>query len=434
MFISESQKLIREYFDISDERTRKLIISEDGNDTQLLTALTNALYDKIVSNVDKIDFGSIPRSRGDITKVEGFDNTVECINIIRKIVVEYNQDTQIVDNVLGAIENIKTRKAQFMKGYATNTEFPMVLYNLIVLAIEQTVSFLIATTIQYIKDPDTGSFEAALDKIAYNNTKDNLLYEQLAKFNLGCSTGQIDTAISEVYKARVYKESVEVTKSTDGNQVTITVSKTDDNACDQKPEELFGDDNDDSEIEPTQPVNGCGTNTVTITRAINGCDGVPSGVTQPVNGCGNPGNTPMGVTDVQEGIVKVGVQLITYTIMGIKALLGCIIPLLRAITYFCIHSRVKVSDTLAIQAQFLEANANQLKYSDDNMDEDRKKKIIARQLKIAEKLRSWSNKLSIDHKKAQKDAEKDVEQDKRKSKAEDIDDQLPNDIDSDDIF
>jgi len=426
MFISDSERLIREYFDIADERTRKLILSEDTNDTQLLTALTNALYDKIVDNVDKIDFGSIPRSRGDITKVEGFENTVECINIIRKIVVEYNQDTKIVDNVLGAIDNVKSRKTQFMKGYATNTEFPMVLYNLIVLAIEQTVSFLIATTIQFIKDPETGSFSAALDKIAYNNTRDNLLYEQLEKFNLGCSTGQIDTALSEVYKAKVRRESVEIMKSvdTDNDQVTITIKNDDEevpDTTDQKPEELFGSD----DVEDT-------------TQAVNGCDGTPTGITQPVNGCGNPGNTPMGVTDVQEGIVgsivSGGISIITYTIMGIKALLGCVIPLLRSITYFAIHSRVKISDALAIQAQFLEANANQLKYSDDSMDEDRKKKVIAKQLKIAEKLRAWSNKLAIDHKKAQKEAERDTEEDKRKSKAEDVEDQLPDDMNSDDIF
>lgn len=429
MFILESEKLIREYFDISDERTRKTILAEDGNDTQLLTALTNALYDKIVTNVDKIDFGSIPRSRGDITKVEGFDNTVECINIIRKIVVEYKQDTTIVDNVLGAVENIKTRKAQFIKGYATNTEFPMVLYNLMVLAIEQTVSFLIATTIQFIKDPETGSFEAALDKIAYNNTRDNLLYEQLEKFNAGCAAGQIDTALSEVYKARVQKESLELAKALD-DKITVTISAPADavedevpDTTEQKPEELFGDEEEPT-AEPTQ--------------AVNGCDPIASNVTRAINGCGNPGNTPMGVSDVQESIVGDlvygGAKLIGYTLMGIKAILGCVIPLLRSITYFFIHSRVKVSDALAIQAQFLEANANQLKYSDDNMDEDRKKKVIARQLKIAEKLRNWSNKLAIDSKKAQKEAEKDTEKDKRKSKAEDLDGQLPDDMDSDDIF
>jgi len=438
MFVSDTQKLIREYFDIADEKTRKFLIKEDGNDTQVLTALTNALYDKIVSNVDKIDFGSIPRSRGDITKVEGFENTVECLNIIRKIVIEYHEDPRIVDNVLGAIENIKTRKAQFMKGYATNTEFPMVLYNLVVLAIEQTVSFLIATTIQYIKDPDTGSFEAALDKVAYNNTRDNLLYEQLEKFNLGCSTGQIDSAIAEVYSARVKREAVEIAK-TGEDKVTITVSSDDnDDTCAQRPEELFGDSDDEEEPEVVsdEPADD-GVKPFLITKPINGCD-APSNVTQPVNGCGNPGNTPMGVSDVAEGLLidtfGAAGKLIVYSIVGIKALLGCVIPLLRSITYFLIHTRVKVSDALAIQAQFLEANANQLKYSDDNMDDDRKKKVIARQLKIAEKLRNWSNKLSIDHKKAQKDAERDTEQDKRKSKAEDIEGQLPDDMDSDDIF
>ena len=53
---------------------------------------------------------------------------------------------------------------------------------------------------------------------------------------------------------------------------------------------LFGDD-ENPEAEPTQPVNGC--------------DSVTANVTQPINGCGNPGNTPMGVTDVQEGIIDV---------------------------------------------------------------------------------------------------------------------------------
>ena len=115
-----------------------------------------------------------------------------------------------------------------------------------------------------------------------------------------------------------------------------------------------------------------------------------------------------------------GAKVISFTLMGVKALLGCIIPLLRSITYFFIHSRVKVSDALAIQAQFLEANANQLKYSDDTMDEDRKKKVIAKQLKIAEKLRTWSNRLSIDYKKAKKEAEKDVAEDDKKKKADDL--------------
>ena len=87
MFKHEYDQIIREHFDLSDKYTRKYITSlkEDAQQDQLLAALSSALYDKIVQKVDDIDFGSIPLSRGDITKVEGFASTEECLNIIRRL-------------------------------------------------------------------------------------------------------------------------------------------------------------------------------------------------------------------------------------------------------------------------------------------------------------------------------------------------------------
>lgn len=404
MFMSEEEKLIKEYFDISDPTTRALLLHEDTNNDQLLAALTNALYDKIVSNVDKIDFGSIPRSRGDITKVEGFENTVECLNIMRKIAIEYKETPDIVDTVLGAINNVKERKAIFMKGFATNMEFPIMLYNLIVLSIEQSVSYMIAVCIQYIKDPDTGSMIAALDKVAYNNTKDNLLYEQLNKFNIGCSTKQVDSAIEEVFKnSKAVREAVEDIGATD----RLINRKIPRRGIDQMPDDLFDDLDTD---------------------------------TEPINGCGNPMATPQGINDINEGLLDTAIGIVgaignvaKYTLYGVKALLGCVIPLMRSTTYFFIHTRVKISDTLAIQAQFIEANAQRLQYSDTEMDDNKKKKVVARQLKIAEKLRNWSNKLAIDSKKSQNAAQSDMDKEK-KTTAQDLEDQYPDEGNTGDLF
>lgn len=401
MFLSEEEKMIREYFDISDPTTRALLLHEDTNNEQLLAALTNALYDKIVSNVDKIDFGSIPRSRGDITKVEGFENTVECLNIMRKIAIEYKETPDYVDTVLGAINNVKERKAVFMKGYATNMEFPIMLYNLVVLCIEQSVSYMIAVCIQYIKDPESGSMAAALDKVAYNNTKDTLLYDQLNKFNIGCASKQVDLALDEVFKnAKAVKEAVEDMGATD----RLINRKVRPRGIDQMPDDLFDD---------------------------------ADGTTEPINGCGNAMNTPMGVN---EGLLSAAVSVVgavanvaRYTLYGVKALLGCVIPLMRSITYFFIHTRVKASDTLAIQAQFIEANANRLQYSDTSMDDDKKKKVIAKQLKIAEKLRNWSNKLAIDNKKSEIAADVDMTKEK-KTTAQDLNDQYPDEGNTGDLF
>jgi hypothetical protein len=397
MFLSEEEKLIREYFDISDPTTRALLLHEDTNNEQLLAALTNALYDKIVSNVDKIDFGSIPRSRGDITKVEGFENTVECLNIMRKIALEYKETPDYVDTVLSAINNVKERKAIFMKGYATNMEFPIMLYNLIVLCIEQSVSYMIAVCIQYIKDPQTGSMAAALDKVSYNNTKDTLLYEQLNKFNVGCSTKQVDIAIDEVFKnAKAVKEAVEDMGATDR---LIDRKVRPNRGLDQMADEL--DDN-------LEPINGSGS--------TNESTGI------------NEGLLSTAVT-----VVGAVANVARYTLYGVKALLGCVIPLMRSVTYFFIHTRVKTSDSLAIQAQFIEANANKLQYSDTSMDENRKKKVVAKQLKIAEKLRFWSNKLAIDNKKSENAANSDMNQEK-KTTAGDLNNQYPDEGDSGDLF
>jgi hypothetical protein len=70
-----------------------------------------------------------------------------------------------------------------MKAFSLKTDLIMNLYNLIVLSIEHSVSFLISVCIEYIKNNESGTIDLALDKVAYNNAHDNLLFEQLAIFN-----------------------------------------------------------------------------------------------------------------------------------------------------------------------------------------------------------------------------------------------------------
>lgn len=107
-YMEQFNSIVRENFDISDTPTRRCIIAlEDSEQSQLLSALSSALYDKIVEKVDKIDFGTIPRSRGDITKVDGFENTLECLKIMRQMVDEYHEDPEVVDSILTAIDNIR---------------------------------------------------------------------------------------------------------------------------------------------------------------------------------------------------------------------------------------------------------------------------------------------------------------------------------------
>ena len=428
--LNDYNQLIREHFDISDTATRKCIVAlEDAEQTQLLAALSSALYDKIVQKVDKIDFGSIPNSRGDITKVEGFENTLECLQIMRKLVMEYKENTDIVDNVLTAIDNIRNRKAIFMKAYALNIELPMVMYNLIVLAIEQSVSFLIATCIQYIKDPASQDINSALDKVAYNNTRDNLLYEQLADFNKSCLTKEFDDTLQNVIKNGKLSESMAEIDDTGAgvNSIIINVGKAIGTPSNKDFKgSLFGDD---KECDKSKVDDGC-PNCKSDPCC---CDTSGKEDTVAVNGSGELSLPSDSVNEVAPAIIAAGIAAAPVVLsLGLKFIrftLKSLIPMIRNITYYMINSRVKLSDSLAIQAQFIEANVNKLQYSTtSNLSDDQKKKVIEKQKKWAERLKKWSNTIAIDSKKAEKDTKKMVDDDKKQKTIEDLKDQLPPDI------
>lgn len=403
MILNEYDNIIREHFDISDFKTRKTLTSlDEAEQDQMLSVLTNALYDKIIDKVDDIDFGSIPMSRGDITKVQGFDNTVDCLNIMRKIVIQYNQDPAIVDTVLTAIENVKTRKNVFMKAYALNIELPMVIYNLIVMSIEQATSLMISVCIQYIKDPNTKTVTAALDKVAYNNTMNNMLYEQLYKFNTACKTKELDKTLDLVIKNGG--------KLTECGEPLSTAGNTEDDV-------VRGDES----IE-----NG-------VTKAIADCDDVNS-EERPDFDYNEDKLASESVASLAAELGIAGVGAIATTILSLPVLVvKVIIPFLRSITYYLYHTRAKLADTLDVQSQFLQANAYKLQNSmmaDPDSVEDRRKmeKSAAKQLKIADKLKSWSNKLAIKDKKAEKSAKKMEKDEEKKFKVEEFEDKMPADI------
>ena len=82
---------------------------------------------------------------------------------------------------------------------------PIVMYNNMVLAIIDAISYMIATSIEFIKTPNRDSFQITLDKVAYAKTKSNLLYGSLKKFNKICKSGDFDKAMEHILQNRITK-------------------------------------------------------------------------------------------------------------------------------------------------------------------------------------------------------------------------------------
>lgn len=193
------ESIIQENFDIQDTVTRKTLLTIDEADqTKVLDSLTSKLYQSIMDKVDDIDFGSIPESKGDITAIQNYDQMIECIGVIKSILVEYRQDLDPVENIQEAIQNIQDRKDTFMKAFNLNMDFPILLYNTIVLSIVSSISLIIATSIEFIKDAGDQGFDIKFDKVSYVKSKNSILYQNLTKFNKECKNGEIDKCLNHI--------------------------------------------------------------------------------------------------------------------------------------------------------------------------------------------------------------------------------------------
>ena len=253
-------EIIKEHFDLTDKYTRQYIVSlEEGEQEQLLAALTSDLYDNIVNKVDEIDFGTIPKSRGDIAKVEKFNMTVQSLDIIRKLCIEYKQDPKPVDIITSAIANIKDHKNIFIKGYSLNVELPMLMYNLMTLCTVRATSMIIATCVEYVSNPANGTMKQALDKVAYKQTQEDVMFKQLALFNSMCKDGSFVKIMNHVIKnAGKLKEDAEFIPTVDNID---SLQQTDPGEPDsqipaespfvgEEPEPCDGDECDEPPVDP----------------------------------------------------------------------------------------------------------------------------------------------------------------------------------------
>lgn len=189
------------YFDTHDDLTRCILLSvNEADQGVIMKSLSNKLYQHIVDKVDDIDFGTIPDSKGDITKIDNYENLIDCVNIIAEIMQNYKQPTDAIEIVQMAIQNMIDRTELFTKAYKLNVEMPIIIYNTITLAIVSSVSYLISACIEFIKLPDNQGFEIALDKTASFKTKENILFKNLAKFNKMCDSRNFDKCMDFIMK------------------------------------------------------------------------------------------------------------------------------------------------------------------------------------------------------------------------------------------
>ena len=187
------------HFDITDKMTRNILLSvNEADQNTVMVSLSNKLYEHIVNKVDDIDFGTIPLSKGDVTRIDNYEELVDCIKTMDEILQQYNQDTGNIEIIAESLQNVIDRVDLFTKAYRLNVEMPIIIYNTITLSIISATSLMIASCIEFIKNSSNQSFEIACDKTYLTRTKDSILFKNLAKFNKTCSDGSFDKSMEFV--------------------------------------------------------------------------------------------------------------------------------------------------------------------------------------------------------------------------------------------
>ena len=195
--------VISEHMDLRDLDTiEELKVLDEAEQNSLLLSLTNKLYHMIVGKIDNVDFGDIPQSKGNIYNFSKHKQLRECVDTIHDIFVQYKEDTSAVDEIDHAISNLENNRDLFIASYAGGIEVGKMIYETTTLGIVQSISFMIAVTIEYVKLPANTGLKTIINKTGRAKVKDHIVYQSLVKFNEACSNGEIEKVLRPMIKTR----------------------------------------------------------------------------------------------------------------------------------------------------------------------------------------------------------------------------------------
>lgn len=362
---TEYMQIVSETYDLSDYATKKnLLFCNEAKRIDNLEHIVGNLYMHIKSNVAGIDFGTIPKSKGVVTRIDNYANVLDCINSVHELVFSYKERTDIPDALSTALANLQQRERVFTKAFALNIEFPIMIYNMTVLAVVSSVSLLLSSTVEYVKNGHD-SFAVSFDKTGYTKSRDHVLYQYVTQFNRNCDNGTLDKLMNDCIK----------------NNLTPMSESAELEPMDEGLKEVIGTVGD---------IVGMAGGTATAVKV----------------GKAAMKFKPLKIVVM---IIAAGFAIVSFVKLVCKA------------AFWVMSTRMKLSDWFEIQATYLQINAENLKYRDDRKDsDDHRKSVYQRQMKWVDRFKKLANFFALKDSKATKETE-DEERRNRNQRYEDDD-------------
>lgn len=163
----------------------KIAKLDESEKTTMSIEVARRIYELASQKLPSIDFGDIPLSKGDLTRFTHYTTMTDALAILE----EAFGSTQVQDiqTVRQAINNLVANKDHFTKAYIDGISGPVYLYQLTVMACLQSISLMISSYLNYVKNPD-GNFtvELAISTTKKIKSMDTLCINSLETFNQFC--------------------------------------------------------------------------------------------------------------------------------------------------------------------------------------------------------------------------------------------------------
>lgn len=160
---------------------------------QMLTEAEQAVVNnRMVGNLyqsalkkGNIDFDNIPITKGDIQKVDGYQNMLATLDILKGLSKKFGIKIPEIFTVEDAIVNIRTQRPIFERAFGLNIDFLKMYYNTLVYACIESTSLLISSYVEYTRTANNLEFRLRKGKGVYGN----ICIDNLVKFNESVKDG-----------------------------------------------------------------------------------------------------------------------------------------------------------------------------------------------------------------------------------------------------
>ena len=153
------------------------------------------LYESVLKYGNKCDFGTIPKSKGDITKVDGIEDTVQCLDILNQLHTKHNIPIQDIADIRTVISAITRLKRSFEFGFKTNNDYLIITYNTIVMAVLDATSNLIADYTSYMVTPNDVQYQGVSKS---NKKRESVSIDTIRRFAKLSADGTLDSTVNSI--------------------------------------------------------------------------------------------------------------------------------------------------------------------------------------------------------------------------------------------